>query len=246
MSKSSDGERDLFGDQPPGPTDRDGDTSDPEVASGSTGKGDSKAERLFREARKLEGEGDLHGALARYREVVAIAPAHLRARNNLGVAHDRLGAHESALEHFRAALEVDPENPEVLSNLGAALGALGRFDQAERELRRAMRIDPSRTDIRANLGILYFRRGLYEKAEHELRWVCEQDPEHGPAHVYRGEALNRLGRVDEALDTLERASRLQPDNPRIYYVMGVLYDRKHLPAEAAVMYRRSREVEGRS
>jgi len=209
-------------------------------------KADSEVERLFRQARTLEGQGDLRGALALYRQVVALAPAHLRARNNLGVAHDRLGAHESALEHFRAALEVDPENPEVLSNLGAALGALGRFDQAERELRRAMRIDPSRTDIRANLGILYFRRGLYQQADNELRWVCEQDPEHGPAHLYRGEALNRLGRIDEALDTLETASRLQPHNPRIYYVMGILYDRKHLPTEAAAMYRRSREVEGRS
>ena len=74
--------------------------------------------------------------------------------------------------------------------------------------------------------------------------MIRQDPENAAAHFYRGEALNRLGHVDEALEALERASRLQPRNARIYYLMGILYDRKHLPAEAGAMYRRARELSG--
>jgi len=202
----------------------------------------SEAERLFAEARSLGEEGRVREAIELYRKAVSLDPAHIRARNNLGVLLDQGGGHEAAVEHFRAALEREPDNPEVLSNIGAALGGLGRFGEAERFLRKAVRLEPNRVDVRANLGILHFRRGLYAQAEAELSWVCNEDPKHGPAHVYRGEALNRLGRADEALDVLERASHLQPRNPRVFQLMGILYDRKYLSEEASIMYRRAREL----
>lgn len=208
-------------------------------------KEDAEAERLFAEARRMDREGRDEEAARQYRKVLALDPGHLRARNNLGVLLDRRGNHEAAIEHFRTALEREPDNPELLGNLGAALGGLGRYAQAERELRKAVRLEPNRIDVRANLGILHFRRGLYAQAEAELAWVCGEDPEHGPAHLYRGEALNRLGRADEALEVLERASHLEPRNPRIFHLMGILYDRKHLAEEAALMYRRARELGSR-
>ena len=49
---------------------------------------------------------------------------------------------------------------------------------------------------------------------------------------------------EEALDMLERATQLQPGNARAYYVMGILYDKKARPQEAAAMYRKAREVGG--
>jgi len=97
-------------------------------------------------------------------------------------------------------------------------------------------------EAHASLGILFYRRGVYAQAEAELRWVCEQDPQHGNAFFYRGEALNRLGRVEEAMEALEQTTVLQPDNAKAFYTLGILYDRKHLPEEAALMYRRSREL----
>ena len=68
------------------------------------------------------------------------------------------------------------------------------------------------------------------------------DPTHGPAHFYRGEALNRLGRVDEALETMERTIQLQPGNWRAYHTLGVLFDRKNDRERASEMYRHAREL----
>ena len=152
---------------------------------------------------------------------------------------------EAVLDRLEAARALDPENVGLLVNLGWTLGLLGRFDEAERELRRAQKLSPDDIAVRAGVGLLSFRRGLYQQAESELRWVCEQDPEHGPAHFYRGEALNRLGRVDLALEMLERAAGLQPTNHRAFYTMGILYDRKNLPQQAAAMYRKARELQSR-
>jgi tetratricopeptide (TPR) repeat protein len=205
----------------------------------------TRDERLS-QARELVREGRVHDAIQLYGEVVADNPQSLKARNNLGVLYDELGQHERALEQFEAARAIDGDNVEVLSNIGSALLGLGRFPDAERELRRAMKLDPQNVEVRAHLGVLHFRRGLYAQAEEELRWVCEHDGEHGPAHFYRGESLNRLGRVDLAMEVLERAARLQPTNARIFQLMGILYDKKHMPYEASQMYKKVRELGPRS
>ena len=41
---------------------------------------------------------------------------------------------------------------------------------------------------------------------------------------------------------LERAVRLQPRHARTFYVMGIVFDKKGRPQEAAAMYRKAREI----
>jgi len=198
-------------------------------------------ERLGR-AKDLVRDGRIEEAIALYRDILVQNPANLKARNNLGVLYDELGRLELALEQFEAAELIEPENVELLNNYGSVLGAMGRYDDAEELLRRAQRLDPEDVSVRASIGILHFRRGVYVTAEEDLSWVCEQDDAHGPAFYYRGEALNRLGRFDEAMQALERATVLQPQNARAFYTLGHLYDRKHMGEEATLMYRRAREL----
>lgn len=206
------------------------------------GSGSTELDSMFEEAKAASTAGRFEEAVGVYRRIVSADPGHVRARNNLGVLLDQMGSHKAALEHFQAAVDMEPENPELLTNFGAALAAQGHYEEAEAQLRKAVRMDPGGVDVRANLGILYFRRGLYAQSDHELRWVCDQDPDHALAHFYRGEALNRLGRVDDALETLERAAHLQPEKARIYYLLGILYDKKNLPQEAGMMYRKARKL----
>ena len=196
-------------------------------------------------ARELIHDGRISEAVTLLRSLVEAEPRSVEARVELGILLDRTGAHAPAVEHLEAALRSSPESVEILSALGAAFTGLGRFDEAERELRRAQRIAPEDLVVRTNLAIVSFRRGLYGHAEAELRWVCDRDEGNSTAHFYRGEALNRLGRVDEALDAMKTVTRLDPGNSRAFYTMGILYDKKHLPTEAAAMYRKAREVSPR-
>ncbi|GMR14310.1 MAG: hypothetical protein BMS9Abin29_2559 [Gemmatimonadota bacterium] len=113
---------------------------------------------------------------------------------------------------------------------------------ADAALARAHRISPDDVASRAGMGILQFRRGLYDEAEATLRWVCDRREDHGPAHLHRGEALNRLGRIDDALAALERARRLDPDNPKVYQTLGMIHDKRSDPDHAALMYKRARNL----
>jgi Flp pilus assembly protein TadD len=57
--------------------------------------------------------------------------------------------------------------------------------------------------------------------------------------------LGRLGKIDAAIAALETAVEVLPGNSRAYYALGILFDRKNLPEEAAIMYRKSREKRNR-
>ena len=76
-------------------------------------------------------------------------------------------------------------------------------------------------------------------------WICEQAPDDGLAFYYRGEALNRVSRYDEAIEVMLRAAELLPNDSRPYYTLGHLYDRRSMREEASDMYRRARDVQGR-
>jgi tetratricopeptide (TPR) repeat protein len=194
-------------------------------------------------ARDLVERGRIHEAIELYLGILTVNPSNLKAHNNLGVLLDELKQFDAALEHFEAAERLAPENVEILANYASTLTSLARYDKAEELLRRAQRLAPDDVQVRLGIAILYFRRGLYGQAETELRWVCERDEANGVAFYYRGEALNRLGRFDEAAEAVGRAVELIPNDPRPFYTLGHLYDRRHQLEDAAEMYRRARRLQ---
>ncbi len=227
-----------------------GDIPDPEAAPGDVpdpaatqwdfevlqhGNRLARAFRKFREGRGREA-ADL------YHDIVQPRETPLMAHVNRGIRHDERGRHELAIGEFLGAETLDPENVENLAHLATAYGALSRFVEADVVIERAMRLDPGNVEARVGEAILAFRKGLYNTAELQLKAICEGHPSHGPAHFYRGEALNRLGRVDEALETMERTIQLQPGNWRAYHTLGVLFDRKNDRERASEMYRHAREL----
>jgi Flp pilus assembly protein TadD len=187
-----------------------------------------------------EGRGRETASL--YQDIVKPRQTPVMAHISRGVQYDEMGHHELAIDEFLGAEELEPDNVELLSHLAAAFGALGRFVEADRAIDKAIFLDPMSVQARVGEAILTFRKGLYSAAEEQLKELCERNPSHGPAHFYRGEALNRLSRVEEAITTMERTIQLQPRNWRAYHTLGMLFDRKNDRERASEMYRQAREL----
>jgi tetratricopeptide (TPR) repeat protein len=220
--------------------------SESEIPEGESAQGDifdpESGNPLAGAFRKLREEGRGREAADLYHDILKPTEPPFVAHVERGVGQDELGHHELAIDEFLAAEEMDPKNVENLAQLAGAYGALGRFGEADAVIDRALHLDPANVHVRVGAAILAFRKGLYAAAEVQLQEICELDPSHGPAHFYRGEALNRLGRVEDALQAMERTIQLQPRNWRAYHTLGILYDRKEDRERASEMYRRALEL----
>jgi tetratricopeptide (TPR) repeat protein len=81
----------------------------------------------------------------------------------------------------------------------------GRFDEAEQEVREALTVEPSRFMPEAVLGWEWHYRGDYERAIAQYRSAGESDPTNAFLNLWHGQALESVGRTDEALVCLRRA-----------------------------------------
>ena len=202
-------------------------------------------ELLYNAAKEAHSQGEVRRAMAIYRELLALNPGHVKARNNLALLLDNTGDSEEALQQLQLCLNTEPDNPQVLVNRGGVLGTLGRFTEAEDDLRRALELDATNAEAHFNLGLLMSRRGLWRDALPHLRRSIELDLGRATAYLHLGDALNHVDDLDGALQAYQRSVELVPNNAKAFYGLGIIYDRLHRPEDAGQMYRRSRELAGR-
>lgn len=146
------------------------------------------------------------------------------------------GSIEAAEARWRQALAVAPDASEVRTGLGEALLALDRVEEATAELRRAVALDAGNKRARYLLGTALARAGRADEAAAELGAGAGARPQrlldawsvkaralsYLPAdRMARAEELASSGRLDEALDMLERAAELWPDDPRFPCARGI-------------------------
>lgn len=143
-----------------------------------------------------------------WRDAVAKNPESARTYNNLGYWLSRKGRHEEAVTVLRRGVELSPDYARLYTNLGIALSSLNRLDQALPVTREAFVRDPSNPKIANNLATLYLRMGMIREGRALLLKTVEQNPGYGSAYYNLGCLLEQEGKLDEALEILRRAERL--------------------------------------
>ena len=126
---------------------------------------------------------------------INLAPFKSVARNNLGLALNRLGRHEEALGQLKIAASHDPLNTGALLNQAAPLTRLRRPLEAIQVLQWAIRIAPKKAGIWANLGALQLEVGQDVEAEKCLRRALELHPGLHEAKENLGALMARCTRV---------------------------------------------------
>jgi Flp pilus assembly protein TadD len=79
------------------------------------------AVRINNEGAALEKNGDLRGALEKYRQATQLDPTHVGIQINYGVALLRLGNWEQGLNVLHTALQQDPNNRQLRAAIQDAL-----------------------------------------------------------------------------------------------------------------------------
>jgi len=104
-----------------------------------------------------------------YQRAIALEPAHVAARVNLGRLLQETGRAAEAAAEYRAALEAQPRHATAAFNLGTALEDLGRRAAAIDAYRRAIEADEGFADAHFNIARLYEQAGRRTAALRHLR-----------------------------------------------------------------------------
>jgi tetratricopeptide (TPR) repeat protein len=105
---------------------------------------------------------------------------------------------------------------------GKEAAAEESFRMAREAFQKAVALDDGFVEAHRNLGRLYGIQKKYELAAEEYRKVVDLEPGNVDAYLPLASALDRLGRVDEALDILKRAKSATADPLVLKHLDGLI------------------------
>jgi serine/threonine protein kinase/Flp pilus assembly protein TadD len=178
-------------------------------------------------------------ALVYLRAALAVRPNSPGAWINVGVALSKLGRPEDAAGAYGRAATLNPDYAAAHRNLGLVLARLERFSEAEAAFRRVLELKPRDALALCDVGFSLLRQGRYQEAVEYLSRGIERHPvDEGIAYDHLGEALEKLGRSEEALTAWRKAIHLQPENHHAYVHLGDALTKLKRPQEAIEPLRR--------
>ena len=154
---------------------------------------------------------------------------------------EHVSAHATARDPIESTPARDTAWAEQAFRHARAAHERGALADAERGYLALLALDHDHAEALHMLGVLQFQEEKLSDAEVLIRHSIEQRP--SPlALANHAAVLNGLGRVEEALEVLDQALRLNPGHPRaLLQRAGVLADQGHLE-EAVTAYDRLLEV----
>jgi len=137
-----------------------------------------------------------------------------------GIRTGLLHMHESALSAYDEVLRRDPEDTKPVPHRGRVQACLGLHDDALESYERALDAAPS-APLCIEYGKFLLALERYPEASSAFGRAAELDPNNPGAHAWKGEALSRDGRSDDALACLERAATLSPKSASAHNRLAV-------------------------
>lgn len=114
----------------------------------------------------------------------------------MGKNHNSVGQHNIALNYLSKAIEYSPKQALYRNEIATTYALLGKDDLADNEIKKAIELEPN------NLNIIRSEFGIYI----------------------------RLSQIDtkyllDAKKALDKALLMAPNDPRLYYNLGLMYAR---------------------
>ena len=155
--------------------------------------------------------GKIAGAVARYREAVALAPASADAWYNLASALQESGQLQEASMAIEEAARLEPNRTETRNIRGALAAQSGQLQVAEREFRAVLANDPRNARAWSNLGNVLRATGHDDEGEQAYRRAIAIAPRSADALNGLGVTLVQRGRTTEAIAAFDAALAVAPD-----------------------------------
>jgi len=125
-----------------------------------------------------------------------------------------------ALTELGKAEALNPQLPYLHFNLAVAYMHSADYEKSEAEFFKDIQLEPELADNYVQLGNLYWLTQRNDDGVPEFRKALEKDPKSGDAWFGLARSYLRQKKYAEALQAIDRAALLAPENQRVHFIRG--------------------------
>jgi tetratricopeptide (TPR) repeat protein len=122
--------------------------------------------------------------------------------------------YRKAVDELQKGEATDPSLPFLHFNRGIAYMHMGENEKSEAEFKKDVAIEPDIPDSYERLGMLYLRQ--QRDAESSFHEALKRDARSANAYYGLTRILQRQGKIDSALKTIDEALKLSPDSYNVH------------------------------
>ena len=167
-----------------------------------------------------------------------------------GLSLYSLGFYDEALQEYNKALTLRNNDSGLLNNLGSVYNKIGLFDKAINVFNRAITLSPENEASYINMFGAYYKKAItmnnpsiVDEGKKFVDKVLELNPNNVDAQLDLALYIEmREKDSNNAINIFERLIKLDPNNPKIFRLLGIKYREKGRISEAFYMFKKSVEL----
>lgn len=169
-----------------------------------------------------------HHALQDFEKALSLSPEDPKVYHNRGNVHSTMGNFISAIDDYQQAINLsNGTKKKYFHSKGIAFEKINKIQEALQSFQKALDIEPEYLPTLFHFGSVHYKIGNYQEAEtHFTKVISLQQKEksretHKLAWEARGKTFQKLGQHQKALDDLEEAVYIDPENPMFLFLRGI-------------------------
>ena len=174
------------------------------------------------EARRLLESGQFTECISYCADLLAKTPNEPNTLFTLALAASQIGDGETTERAFLAGLKVAPNRMDLLMNYGRFLRETGRPGEAVPYMERAVKLAPDTPNTWHSLALSQLQSGAFAAASASADRLLKLVPGENAAWELAGAALQRQGKVEEAITVIREGLTRLPNSARLHYSLGQL------------------------
>ena len=160
---------------------------------------------------------DYDSALNDYNKVIQINPNKAFFYNERGHVYYGLKNYNKAIEDYTKAIQLNPQDSILYINRGDAYMASDNFEQGIKDYEKVIEIDPKNYKIYRHLGNIYRETNYIDSRSGDIR-------------------KNKLADFNKSVEYYTKLTKIEPQNPDGYCLLGYLYLHDLRNCEKAMEY----------
>jgi Tfp pilus assembly protein PilF len=163
--------------------------------------------------------GQYDEAIAKYNDVLAVAPTCAECHYNIGVSYMNKKDYAKAEEAFKKTIELKPDSVDAYTGLAGLYNTQKKFDLAAEASAKAVQLSGGGAgatgggggaEASYNQGVILFNAGKFAEAKTQFEAATKADPNMALAQYQLGMTAVNLGQFREAVAALEKYLEVAP------------------------------------